>query len=130
MNAVKNFFIFWLPVILYASVIFYLSNLPNVSPNLGKVWDIIITNIAHFVEYFILSVLFSRAMSHTTSLSKVYMGGITVISCTLYAISDEIHQSFVPARTASIWDLLIDVAGIVLGAYFFYKFSIHNSGRV
>jgi VanZ family protein len=122
----KKFFIYWLPVVLYAAVIFYLSSLPNVSPNLGGLWDIIVTDAAHFVEYFILSILFYRAMLHTSSLNEAYKKGVSAISCILYAVSDEIHQSFIPTRTASVGDLLIDAVGIILGIYFFCKFFLNK----
>jgi len=36
---------------------------------------------------------------------------ISLILVVTYALIDEYHQSFVPTRTPSIWDSLIDIAG-------------------
>jgi VanZ family protein len=39
---------------------------------------------------------------------------ITVLFCILYGISDEFHQSFIPLRSVSVWDLVADAMGAVL----------------
>lgn len=39
---------------------------------------------------------------------------ITFIFATIFAISDELHQSFIPGRTASVYDFLADVLGILI----------------
>ena len=43
----------------------------------------------------------------------------TIAIATLYAASDEWHQSFVPSRSASIVDVLIDCVGAMCGAFWF-----------
>lgn len=43
---------------------------------------------------------------------------LTVLFCLLYGISDEFHQSFVPLRSVSVFDLLADVAGAFIVAFF------------
>jgi VanZ family protein len=55
-----------------------------------------------------------------------------ILICVLYAISDEIHQSFVPGRGPSIIDVFIDstgaITGIILGkAYLLKKKRINRS---
>lgn len=66
----------------------------------------------HFTEYAILAFLARRAF--VTS-SKAFIQrrwfelGLLLVTC--YALFDEFHQSFVPSRTASIYDSAIDVAG-------------------
>lgn len=40
---------------------------------------------------------------------------IALLTCVLYAISDEVHQSFVPGRGAQVKDVLIDSAGAIVG---------------
>jgi len=42
------------------------------------------------------------------------VGNMVIITVILYAVSDELHQSFVPSRTASIVDVSIDVVGGIL----------------
>jgi VanZ family protein len=47
------------------------------------------------------------------------LAALTLLVCTLYALSDEVHQGFVATRHASLWDVLLDCggagAGLVLG---------------
>ena len=41
-------------------------------------------------------------------------GMIVVLFCLLYGLSDEFHQSFIPGRFVSGWDVLADTTGAVL----------------
>ena len=73
--------------------------------------------LGHWTEYFILANLMAAAwQSHwpTQSGPNRFIG--TVILATLYAISDEWHQSFVPSRSASAVDVTIDALGAICGA--------------
>jgi VanZ family protein len=68
--------------------------------------------LAHFSEYALLAILAARAFS--TSPGERLRHRWLAASLTLvviYALLDEYHQSFVPSRTASIYDSLIDMAG-------------------
>jgi len=68
--------------------------------------------VAHFTEYAILAFLAARAFR--TSPRPAISSRWFLICATLvvvYALMDEYHQSFVPSRTASISDSLIDIAG-------------------
>jgi VanZ family protein len=42
------------------------------------------------------------------------------LSAALFGLSDEIHQSFVPFRTADAWDVLADALGAALGVGFYF----------
>lgn len=67
---------------------------------------------AHLSAYAILGLLAARAFitsRHTFLRFRWFMASLVLIS--LYALSDEYHQSFSPARTASIYDSIIDIAG-------------------
>jgi VanZ family protein len=44
-------------------------------------------------------------------------GGIALI----VAIADEIHQAYVPGRDASLTDVLLDMVGIILVLFFFFR---------
>ncbi|MFQ5867294.1 MAG: VanZ family protein [bacterium] len=113
MRKILPFLRLWLPVGLWCGTIFYLSSLPNLATPWGT-WDIILRKIAHITEYGILAFLIWRAIFHSIkiNLSKTYAwsGALSL----LYGISDEIHQSFVPTRQGSIYDILIDGLGIGL----------------
>ena len=68
--------------------------------------------LAHFTEYAILGFLAARAFS--TSPRPAISSRWFLISAVLvvtFALADEYHQSFVPTRTASFFDSLIDIAG-------------------
>jgi len=62
--------------------------------------------IAHFTEYAILGLLAARAFR---SSDRWFL--ISVALIVVYALLDEYHQSYVPSRTASVFDSLIDMAG-------------------
>ena len=70
---------------------------------------------AHATEYAILALLVWLALSRPwRSRGQPWNGpqaGLAWLLCTLYAASDEWHQKFVPTRTASVWDVMIDAAG-------------------
>jgi len=95
----------WLPVIVWAGVIFTFSSVPNLGTDLG-VWDTILRKAAHVSEYAILGLLLLRAVAREL---PAFVLGVA------YAISDEIHQHFVSGRHASPIDVAIDSAGIALG---------------
>jgi VanZ family protein len=85
---------------------------PNTSPETLVTIHFITRKLAHFTEYAILGFLAARAFrtSPRPALSRRWF----LICATLvvvYALMDEYHQSFVPSRTASIFDSLIDMAG-------------------
>ena len=85
---------------------------PNTSPETLGVVHFTMRKIAHFTEYAILGFLAARAFR--TSPRPAIRQRWFLICATLvviYALLDEYHQSFVPSRTASIFDSMIDIAG-------------------
>ncbi len=57
---------------------------------------------------------------------------ITVIICFLYAISDELHQYFVPGRACRLLDIFIDTSGgafFCLIYYLYNKYFVKNRGQ-
>lgn len=77
-----------------------------------NILSLIIRKLAHFTEYFILGILVYNLI-HSYD-KKIYIG---IIICVLYAISDEIHQLFVPGRSCQLLDILIDSMGSIAGTY-------------
>jgi len=65
--------------------------------------------IYHIIEYAILSLLLYRALKITSKSPQILAVLITI----LYAITDEMHQAFVPGRISSVFDLAIDAFGAV-----------------
>jgi VanZ family protein len=67
---------------------------------------------AHFSEYAVLALLARRAfITSTQSFIQRYWFQLGLLLVVIYALLDEFHQSFVPSRTASIYDSAIDIAG-------------------
>jgi len=73
-----------------------------------------VRKLAHFTEYLILSVLLYRALRGGRRWN-MRAAGLAVAFAGVYAMSDELHQWFVPGRTAAASDCLIDVSGAVAG---------------
>ena len=95
----------WLPVVLWAAVIFAFSSVPDLGTGLGG-WDLVLRKLAHTVEYAILGALLLRALGR--ELPALLVG-------VAYAASDELHQHFVPGRRGAPLDVLIDAVGVALG---------------
>jgi len=95
----------WLPVLLWAGLIFALSSIPDLGTGLG-VWDLVLRKLAHTAEYAILGALIFRAARSA---------GAAVLLASAYAVTDEFHQTFVRGRHGSPVDWLIDTAGVVVG---------------
>jgi VanZ family protein len=66
----------------------------------------------HFTEYAILALLAARAFRTSThDLLRSRWFWVSLVLVIAYSLSDEFHQSFVPSRTASIYDSMIDSMG-------------------
>jgi VanZ family protein len=95
----------WAPVVAWAALIFVLSSIPDLGTGLGG-WDLVLRKIAHAAEFAVLGLLLLRAI------------GVTQLAVGLgiaYAVSDEIHQHFVPGRLGSPLDVVIDSVGVLAG---------------
>jgi VanZ family protein len=95
----------WLPVLVWAAVIFTFSSIPSLSSGLGA-WDTVLRKGAHITEYAILGALLYRALARE---APALAAGIA------YAATDELHQHFVRGRHASPVDVAIDAVGVTLG---------------
>lgn len=104
----------WLAVLSWASLIFVLSSIPEASlPDAGppdSLLDTLVTNGAHLGLYGVLGALLRRAFGEG-SRAGWYAWAVAL----MYGISDEWHQSFVPGREWSLFDLALDGVGAGLG---------------
>ena len=105
MKKARKLLYLWGPVVLWGSFIFYLSSLPSPPSTGNPFFDLIMPIFAHLIEYSLLFVFVHRATK------KPLFSFFLVI---FFALSDEFHQSFVPTRTPSLFDILVDVLGMVL----------------
>ena len=105
---------YWSPVCAVAAFIFATSAVPGRDiPPLFPYQDI----LYHFVIYVILALFFIRALRRTgRPRPAAALVLITVVSCALYGVSDELHQLITAGRSCSAFDIFIDTAGSFLGA--------------
>jgi VanZ family protein len=85
---------------------------PNLSEERVAVIHFLTRKVAHFSEYAVLGLLSARAFSKSTNeFVQRRWFQVALLLIVAYALLDELHQSFVPSRTASIYDSAIDVVG-------------------
>lgn len=111
--ALRTWLRLWLPPLVLMAVIFYLSDRPDLSSGLG-IADVVGRKVVHAVEYALLCALWWRALRPAAG-GRVALVASLAVSI-LYAVSDEIHQSFVPGRTGTPIDVSIDAVGASLAA--------------
>jgi len=131
---VSNRFWRYGPLIIWAALIFVGSSdllsasrtsgllvrlFPSVSESTLGAIQFLIRKGAHFTEYAILAFLAARAFrSSSREFLRVKWFWVSLLLVFVYSLSDEFHQSFVPTRTGSIYDSLIDSAGGLVGLLF------------
>lgn len=103
----------WLTVVACMGFIFFVSSQPQKDiPPLFSFQDV----IYHTLAYLILALYFSRALKNTNpNIPALNLIIFTIIFGIVYGISDEFHQSFVPGRSVSGFDLFIDGIGSTAG---------------
>ncbi len=100
----------WGPPALIALTLFFLSaqeRLPAAPSN---------DKLAHLIAYAVLAASLARAVWFDTVWSSLKLVLFSVVLASLYGVSDEWHQSFVPGRDASLGDMVADALGAVIGA--------------
>lgn len=98
----------WTAAIAWAAVIFVVSAMPG--SNLPGGYSV----QAHFLEYAALAALLFGALTLDRPARQALV--LAVLIASLYGVSDEWHQSFVPLRTPDPMDWLVDTLGAVVGA--------------
>jgi VanZ family protein len=116
----KNFFLnLWVPVLLWAGLIFYLSSLPNLKASPNPFWDDVFRSILHSLMYLVFALLCWRPLKNSQAKNKNLIAFLLVLA---YSLFDEIHQSFVPTRTFQVKDLLVDNLGGLTALLLITKF--------
>lgn len=127
----------WTAVILWMVLIFNLSSqvadqsnqlstgitkivvnfIEKVAPN----WNVdissfnhIVRKSAHFFAYLVLGILAINALRRS-EVFEIRSVIFALLICVLYAVTDEVHQLFVPGRGAMVMDVLIDSSGASIG---------------
>ncbi len=86
---------------------------PKASFDMGSLNHLVRKN-AHFFTYLILGILVINALRRSGVQGYQSIAWAAAI-CILYAVSDEVHQLYVPGRGAQVKDVLIDSAGSMVG---------------
>lgn len=128
----------WFVLVIWCGVIFFLSHQTgqesgntselvkklfmligiDVNSILGGMATLIIRKGAHFTEYFILCLLTYNALGSGKSFKRRLTGAL--MFTVFYAVTDEIHQYFIPGRECALKDVLIDSAGGLLAGIIMY----------
>ena len=132
----NSFLKYWLPVLIWLGLIVIgstdLMSAEHTSRIIGPVLrafnpdisaetiaqiQFVVRKTAHVMEYAILAALLWRALRAgvrwQTRMLRLFIAVWLV--CAVFAASDEFHQSFVPSRTASPIDVMIDIFGALIG---------------
>jgi VanZ family protein len=113
----KKFIFRWLPLIAYCLFIFIQSGYP--SPQKLPSFNLM-DKMLHFAAYGVMSILFYRAYQTLRIKNhRQMLIFISIVSASIYGISDEIHQYFVPERHGDLLDVIADILGAICGTIFY-----------
>ena len=118
----------WFFVILWAGLIFILSSVPRLESGLEQ--DFLLRKLAHIFEYFVLTwFLYSAFSSHYLEVNKKHPPHrqallFVLLLAVFYAVSDELHQTFVFGRSGNLRDVAIDLVGILTAIIFLYLIRV------
>ncbi|MDP1721757.1 MAG: VanZ family protein [Candidatus Gottesmanbacteria bacterium] len=103
---------YWLPVVAWMGVIFFLSGRSSVQVAQEPLINFLFFKTLHVIEYSILFVLYFRALKNTLRASiGINLLAVAFFLTLIYAVTDEIHQLFVPTREGRLRDVIIDAIG-------------------
>ncbi len=111
----KKKIISWICLIATWIIMFYFSSIPGGSIGFGSIWPSIIYHFTIFAGFaFFLTVIIKQKKIGKKEIFLVLV--ITLV----FAILDEIHQIFVPMRSAGIQDVLTDLSGAIVSVSIYY----------
>lgn len=100
-----------LPPLVIMATIFYLSSQPGAADY--ATWEVVLRKLGHVTGYALLAFAWWRAFGGLLrpghGLAALIAAGTVSLA---YAISDEIHQTFVSGRSGTPVDVLVDSVGI------------------
>lgn len=113
------------PAIVYAAALFWASGMSRLPlPHLGLDLQ---DKLLHASAYALFSLLIYRALSRPSPLVRRLHTGSALLGIG-YAVTDELHQLFVPGRQAELSDLAADIIGIIAVQLVLYYRSRRQSG--
>ena len=146
-----SFFKYWVPVLIWLGLIFagstdalsaeqtsrflvpFLRWLdPHISVATIATIQLGVRKLGHITEYAILAMLLWRGLRRGTRLqakmSILFL--LAWLAAAIFAVTDEFHQSFVPSRTASPIDIIIDICGAMIGLIICVMFAAQGRSRL
>lgn len=112
-------------LILYCVLIYWLSGQSTLpAPSLFQHQD----KVIHAGAYFVMAVFALRAFRNFCTTLPVLIV-VSLVFCSLFGISDEWHQSFVPGRTSDINDWLADTVGALLFLSMYYWYQLRRCNQ-
>jgi len=104
----------WIPAVLWAATIFVLSSFPGSAYPATNLVNA--DKLVHVALYGLLGALCARGFVHDRGRGLWSALALAALVSTLYGISDELHQAFVPGRNSDWRDVVADAVGSLLGA--------------
>jgi VanZ family protein len=117
-------YVAWAAFIIYCVIIFVGSSIPGDRIDIDGPG---IDKLIHTVEYSILSLLLFISLRLSSAIKSNAIFWISAISSSLYGLSDEIHQLFVPLREFDVLDIVCNTSGSILGAYVMFRYLNKDS---
>ncbi len=116
----------WLPALLYMLLIWWLSSQQVTLPLESIPWR---DKGVHFAEYAVLGACFAHAVAITWP-GRGFRGALSawLFACA-FGLLDELHQAFVPGRSADIVDLGADALGAVVAVSIVWALRAHFTRR-
>lgn len=106
---------FWIPVVLWALVIFTFSSQESTRASQIHWQDFIIKKSAHMFVFGVLCGLLYRAFTNTsTSIRHKTAGYLSLALASFYGVTDEFHQMFTPGREPTLRDVGFDTLGAII----------------
>jgi hypothetical protein len=102
----------WLPVLVWAGIIFWLSATPDLRVASADDLDFVVRKAGHMCAFGVLALLLWRALAPMELRGSGW--GLAWVLAVAYAVSDEFHQSFTAGRHAALTDVGIDAVGAAL----------------
>ncbi len=107
---------YWVPVVAYATLIFYGSSLSHPEDTFPSFLEGLSDKVLHMLEFGLLGVLCYRAFgSAAGAWGGRYALPLAIALAIFYGFTDELHQALVPEREADGWDFLADAGGATIG---------------
>lgn len=117
----------WIPALFMMLVIFTFSSQPGDDLPSFLAWDYIVKKASHAIGYGLLALSYLHLLKNNAR--RYWLAWLMTV---VYAATDEFHQSFVSARNASIYDVIIfDNLGalFVLSWYYFFRRKHENANQ-